>query len=317
VTELARRLAYLVATLVLAAFGVFAGAPAAWAHATLVTTTPAEGATVPRAPARVTATFDEPVSVSPGSLQVFAPNGERADTGGTTHGSTPEQIAVALDPGLGNGTYTVGWHVISDDSHPVHGAFTFSLGAPSSTSVNPATLNQGASPLVGFAFGVVRWIAFCCFALLVGGLGFVLWCWPAGASSPLVLRLTMGAWGGLAGSVLGAVLLQGVYGAGQGIGHVFRPNVLHATLYSRYGRALGIRLLLVIVALFVFTGTLGNLRAEGRRPSVTASATWGCSRRRSRPPGPRQITPGPACRCRCRWCPTPPTSARSPSGWAA
>jgi copper transport protein len=85
----------------------------------------------------------------------------------------------------------------------------------------------------------------------------------------------MGAWGGLAGSVLGAVLLQGVYGAGQGIGHVFWPNVLHATLYSRYGRALGIRLLLVIVALFVFTGTLGNLRVEGRRPSVTASATWG------------------------------------------
>jgi copper transport protein len=272
---LARRLAYLVATLFLAAFGVFASAPAAWAHATLVTTTPAEGATVPQAPTRVTATFDEPVSVSPDSLRVFAPNGDRVDAGGTTHGSTPEQIAVALNPGLGNGTYTVGWHVISADSHPVQGAFTFSVGAPSSTSVNPATVNLRASPLVGFAFGVVRWIAFCCFALLVGAVGFVLWCWPAGASSPLVLRLTMGAWSGLAGSVLGAVLLQGAYGAGQGIGHVFWPNVLHATLYSRYGRALGIRLLLVIVALFAFTGTLGNLRAEGRRPSVTASATWG------------------------------------------
>lgn len=272
---MARRLAYLVATLFLAAFGVFAGAPAAWAHATLVTTTPAESATVPQSPTRVTATFDEPVSVSPDSLQVFAPNGERADTGGTTHGSTPEQIAVALNPGLGNGTYTVGWHVISADSHPVQGAFTFSVGAPSSTSVNPATVNLRASPLVGFAFGVVRWIAFCCFALLVGGLGFVLWCWPSGASSPLVLRLTMGAWSGLAGSVLGAVLLQGVYGTGQGVGHVFWPNVLHATLDSRYGRALGIRLLLVIVTLFVFTGRLGNLRVKGRGPSVAASATWG------------------------------------------
>lgn len=60
----------------------------------------------------------------------------------------------------------------------------------------------------------------------------MIWCWPAVVSSPLVLRLTMGAWAELAGSVLAAVLLQGVYGAGQGVGHVFLPDVLHATLYS-------------------------------------------------------------------------------------
>lgn len=272
---MARRFAYLVATVVLAALGVLAGAPAAWAHATVVSTSPAEGAIVPHAPTRVAVTFDEPVGVSSGSLEVFAPDGSRADTGGTTHGSTPAQIVDALRPGLGNGTYTAGWHVISADSHPIQGAFTFSIGAPSSTSVNPARLNQTAGPLVGIAFGVVRWAAFCCFALLIGAVGFVLWCWPAGAASPLVLRLTMLAWSGLAGSVLGAVLLQGVYGAGQGIGHVFLPNVLHATLYSRYGRALGIRLILVIVALFVFTAILGNLRVEGRRVSAAASATWG------------------------------------------
>jgi copper transport protein len=275
VAEVARRFAYLVATVVLAALGVLAGAPAAWAHATVVSTSPAEGAIVPHAPTRVAVTFDEPVGVSSGSLEVFAPDGSRADTGDTTHGSTPAQIVDALKPGFGNGTYTVGWHVISDDSHPVQGAFTFSIGAPSSTSVNPARLNQTAGPLVGIAFGVVRWAAFCCFALLIGAVGFVLWCWPAGAASPLVLRLTMGAWSGLAGSVLGAVLLQGVYGAGEGVSRVFLPNVLHATLYSRYGRALGIRLILVIVALFVFTAILGNLRVEGRRVSAAASATWG------------------------------------------
>src|SRR5262249_47312049 len=161
-----------------------------------------------------------PVGVSADSLRVFAPNGSRVDTGGTTHGSTPAQIAVALRGGLGHGTYTVAWHVISADSHPVLGAFPFSVGPPSRIVVNPATINQIASPVVGFAFGVVRWIAFCCFALLIGAVGFVLWCWPSGASSPLVLRLTMGAWSGLAGSVLAAVLLQGVYGAGQGMGHV-------------------------------------------------------------------------------------------------
>lgn len=272
---MARRIAYLVAALFIAGFGLLAGPPSAWAHATLEATSPAEGSIVPHAPTQVTATFDQAVGVSPSSLEVFSPSGGRVDQGGTTHGRSPDQIVIALKSGLGNGTYTVGWHVISTDSHPVQGAWTFSIGAPSRTTVNPAALNQGGSPLIGTAFGVVRFVAFCCFALLFGAVAFVLWCWPAGASSPLVLRLTMGAWSGLAGSVLGAVLLQGVYGAGAGVSKLFFPNVLHATLYSRYGRSLGIRLLLVIVALFVFTSILAQLRVEGRRVSARMSVTWG------------------------------------------
>jgi copper transport protein len=272
---LARRIACLIAALLLAGFGLLAGAPAAWAHATIVSTSPADGSIVPHAPARVTVTYDEPVGIDPTSLEVYAPNGRRVDSGGAKHGSVPAEVVVALKSGLIKGTYTVAWHVVSADSHHVSGAFTFSIGARSATTVNPNTINQTTSPLISFAFGVVRWLAFTCFALLIGAVAFVLWCWPAGASSPLVLRLTMGAWSGLAGSVLGAVLLQGAYGAGVGVGQVFWPNVLHQTLYSRYGRALGIRLILVIVALFVFTTILGNLRAESRRVPVAASATWG------------------------------------------
>ena len=270
-----RRIAYLAVALLIAGFSLLATAPAALAHATLGSSSPAEGSIVPHAPTRVTATFDEPVGVSPTSLEVFSPTGSRVDDGSTTHGSAPDQIAVSLKPGLGNGTYTVSWHVVSADSHHVEGAFTFSIGEPSSTSVNLKTLNQTSSPLVGMAFTVVRFAAYCCFALLIGAVAFVLWCWPAGASNPLVLRLTMGAWGGLAGSVLAAVLLQGVYGAGAGVNKVFWPNVLHATIDSRYGRSLGIRLLLVIVALFVFTSIIGNLQVKGRKVSVRASVTWG------------------------------------------
>jgi copper transport protein len=272
---LARRLAYLVATIFLVAVPVLAIAPAASAHATLVSTSPADGSVLARAPSRVSATFDEPVGVSATSLEVFAPNGSRVDTGGTAHGSKPQEIAVALRSGLGHGTYTVSWHVISADSHPVGGAYTFSVGAPSSTSVNRATLGRPSDALVGLAFGIVRFVAFCCFALMIGAVAFVIWCWPAGATRPAVLRLTMGAWGGLAASVLAAVLLQGVYGAGQGVGHVFLPDVLHATLYSRYGRSLGARLLLVIAALFLLSITLGSLPAAGRRGRIIAGTAWG------------------------------------------
>jgi copper transport protein len=269
-----RRAACLLAVLFLATAGVLATATAALAHATLVSTSPPDGSIVAKAPAKVSATFDESVGVSPDSLRVYAPNGQRADNGSTTHGQLPQQITVGLLPGLGPGTYTVGWHVISADSHPVQGAFTFSVGAPSNSAVTPTSLQPPASHLVGIAFGVVRWLAYCCFALLIGTVAFVICCWPAGAARPGVLRLTMGAWGGLAAATLAAILVQGVYGADQSLGHVFWPDVLHATLDSGYGRALGARLLLVVVALIAFSLTMGSLPTAGRRTRSVAAAIW-------------------------------------------
>jgi copper transport protein len=174
-----RRAAYLLAALFLTAIGVLGTSTAALAHATLVSTSPPDGTIVAKAPATVSATFDESVGVSADSLRVYAPNGQRADNGDTTHGQLPQQIMVGLLPGLGRGTYTVGWHVISADSHPVQGAFTFSVGAPSSSVVTPAGLQPPASKLVGLVFGAVRWLAYCCFALLIGAVAFVICCWPA------------------------------------------------------------------------------------------------------------------------------------------
>ena len=269
-----RRATYLLAALFLAAIGVLGTSTAALAHATLVSTSPPDGSIVVKAPASVSATFDESVGVSADSLRVYAPNGQRADNGDTTHGQLPQQITVGLLPGLGRGTYTVSWHVISADSHPVQGAFTFSVGAASSSVVTEASLQQPASKLVGIGFGAVRWLAYLCFALLIGAVAFVIGCWPAGGARPGVLRLAMGAWGGLAAATLAAILLQGVYGAGQGIGHVFWPDVLHATLYSGYGRALGIRLLLVVAALITFSVMLGSLPTASRRARSAAGVTW-------------------------------------------
>lgn len=270
---LRRRTAYLLITGILTAVALFGTAPAAFAHARLESTSPAEGSVVATAPASVSATFDEAVGVSPDSLRVFAPNGQRVDTGGTIHGKVPQQIVVALTPGIGRGTYTVGWHVISADSHPVQGAFTFSVGAPSASTVTPASLQPPGSKLVSFAFGLVRGVAFGAFALMIGVIAFVICCWPAGARRPGIVRMALTGWGALVAATLGAILLQGVYGAGQGIGHVFWPDVLHATLYSRYGRALGIRLLLEVAALIVFSVTLGALTAQ-RRVRVIALAAW-------------------------------------------
>jgi hypothetical protein len=76
-------------------------------------------------------------------------------------------------------------------------------------------------------FWVVRWLAFYCLALLSGAVTFLIVCWPAGAKPSGGAAADHGRLGGTAAPVLAAVLLQGVYGAGQGIGHLFWPNVLH------------------------------------------------------------------------------------------
>lgn len=104
-----RRAVYLLAALVLAGLGMLAAAPVAFAHAKLESTSPADGTVVRTAPVAVSATFDEQVGVSPDSLRVFGPEGQRADNGRATPGSVPQQITV----GLRHGTYTVAWHVVS------------------------------------------------------------------------------------------------------------------------------------------------------------------------------------------------------------
>ena len=104
------------------------------AHATVVSTSPGDGQVVAAAPSVVSVRFDEPVQMQFGALRVFSPSGGRVDEGSPSHPvGHGDTVQVALGSGLGRGTYTVAWHVISADSHPVSGAFTFSVGAASAT----------------------------------------------------------------------------------------------------------------------------------------------------------------------------------------
>ncbi|MFD0636712.1 copper resistance protein CopC [Catenulispora yoronensis] len=113
-------------------------APGAFAHATVVTTSPTDGQLLASTPHQVSVTFDEPVELQFGALRVFAPNGTRVDTGSPDHpAGHADQVAVGLEAASAPGTYTVAWRVVSADSHPVQGAFTFSVGAASATALHP------------------------------------------------------------------------------------------------------------------------------------------------------------------------------------
>ncbi|WP_298328143.1 copper resistance protein CopC [Haloactinopolyspora sp.] len=108
--------------------------PAA-AHAQLEATDPADGTVVADSPGEVTLTFSEPVHLVDNGVRVLDPSG--ADVDVVTR-ALDEQVIAELPAEIDDGTYVVSWRVISADSHPIAGAFTFSVGAPSQTTVDVA-----------------------------------------------------------------------------------------------------------------------------------------------------------------------------------
>ena len=114
-------------TLVLLGLLLAGSATPASAHATLVDGRPADRSALDTAPAEVSLTFSEPVTVPSGGLRVLDAEARRVDLG-PVDTENPSVVAVALPPDLPDGAYVVSYRVISADSHPVGGVRTFTVG---------------------------------------------------------------------------------------------------------------------------------------------------------------------------------------------
>ena len=162
---------------------VLLAAPAApaGAHATLSGVSPQRGAVLRAAPAAVVFRFSEPVTGTAGAVRVYGPRGQRVDDGAAFHpGGRSSSYGVRLRAGLGRGTYTATYQVISADGHVVGAGSTFSIGAPSTTSSSVSELlqRQKAGPVTRTALTVARGVQFAAIAVGVGVLVFLLLLWP-------------------------------------------------------------------------------------------------------------------------------------------
>ncbi|MEV0781773.1 copper resistance protein CopC [Streptomyces sp. NPDC050423] len=245
----------LLAALVGVVFGLLlAVAGPASAHAALTGSDPQDGAVVDTAPKQVTLTFSEQVAVGEGSIRVLDPNGKRADTEAAPldlHSGSTVKYGVALHTGLPDGTYTVAWQAVSADSHPVSGAFTFSIGAPSETSVALPD-NEAGGGLVGALYGIARYAAYAGFIVLAGGAAFVLACWQRGAGARPLQRLVVRGWMTITAATLAMLLLRNPYTGSGKLADAFDLDGLKAVLDTKPGAALVSRLLLLgASALFV------------------------------------------------------------------
>ena len=204
-----------VAALVALAIVVLGGAPAS-AHAELVETDPAEGAVVEVAPETVTLTFNEPVRLTSQEIAVYDAQGEPV---ASSAGASGEEVRVDL-PGaaeLADGTYVVSWNVLSGDGHPIAGALTFSVGAPSAT-VAPPPEPETSSAVVTVTRDIATAVTLLGLLVAAGLALFLALVLPrswAGTDVRRRLRrlMTYAALAGAAGAVL-QVPLASVYGQG-------------------------------------------------------------------------------------------------------
>ncbi|MDQ0749698.1 copper transport protein [Streptomyces africanus] len=269
---IAPRVRTVVLLLLAAACALLAGAGPASAHAALTGSDPAQGAVVDEAPARVSLTFSEQVALSDGSLRVLDPEGKRVDAGEPS-GVSGTTYAVRLHSGLPDGTYTVAYQVVSADSHPVAGAYTFSIGAPSKTSVSVSG-KSADDGVVGWLYGFGRYVSYAGFIVLAGGAAFVLACWPRGSGVRPVQRFVVSGWLALTAATLALLLLRGSFTGSGKVADVFDLSLLGQVLQTKTGAALVSRLLLLAAAA-LFIAVLFGAYDKREDPQEKRDLTFG------------------------------------------
>ncbi|WP_434592232.1 copper resistance protein CopC [Streptomyces sp. A5-4] len=254
---------------------LLAGAAPASAHAALTGSDPKDGAVVATAPKEVSLTFSEQIALGDDSIRVLEPSGKRADTGDVrdlTAGGVV-RYGVDLHAGLPDGTYTVAWQAVSADSHPISGAFTFSIGAPSETTAEVPEQAAGGG-LVGALYDIARYTAYAGFILLVGGAAFVLACWQRGAGERPLQRLVVTGWITLTASTLVMLLLRTPYTGSGKLADAFDLSGLKAVLETKTGASLVSRLLLLGAAA-LFVAVLFGAYAKREDPKEKKDLTFG------------------------------------------
>ncbi|MEV0715358.1 copper resistance protein CopC, partial [Asanoa sp. NPDC050611] len=230
---------------------------------------------VPTAPPEVVLTFSEGVRKVPDKIHVIAPDGSRADAGEPEFADAT--VRIPLKSGGANGTYLVNYRVISADSHPIAGAFTYSVGAPSAappsdTSAPPTE----ESTFLKIAFPVVKYLGYAGLVLLVGPALVLALLWPQRLSRARPAGLAWLGLGLIGLSTVGDLFLQAPYTTGGGY---FDGAALRDVLASTFGTAHLIRLGVLAASAFLLRPLLAGRSGVADRAllvvlGVVGLATW-------------------------------------------
>jgi len=145
------------------------------AHSDLISTEPAANAVLSVAPTEIVLRFSETVDVTDDAIRLVDSAGDSVDLAALEQPRGDTVVARPIDA-LEDGTFVVAWTAISADSHPIGGAFVFSVGTPS--EVAPGVVEkilddrERTSPAAR-ALGVGRFLSYLGVAVVIGVLAVV------------------------------------------------------------------------------------------------------------------------------------------------
>lgn len=268
---------------VIAFAGVLLQGGSAAAHTDLISSEPANGATVERLE-RVVLRFSTRVETA--GSHVWIEQGSRVlPLTNVARLEGDEHTLVATIPALDAGAYRVGWHVLGADAHAITGALDLSLSPPVPSgrpaAAEPAPVADPAPAPVaaevhghgdGLATGAARVLLDASLATLLGGLAFVAAVWPQGASLASTRRLLWSAAlvAGVASFALAA--LQHATAGGLSVAEALAPAHLATSLQFQFGRVALARLaLLATAALLLSSLSRGGARTARSLPWCAAT----------------------------------------------
>ncbi|MEV0453875.1 copper resistance CopC/CopD family protein [Catellatospora methionotrophica] len=249
-------------------------ATAAHAHAALLRTNPPVGSVVAQAPEQVLLTFSESITAVPGKIRIVGPDGERADRDTPTVAGNILSITLRDSPR--QGTYLVSYRVVSADSHPIPGGFTFSIGVPSAAPAGSDADEVDAT--VSSLLTVAKTAGYVGLVMLVGPVLVLSMLWPRRLSQRAPRRLMWAGFGVCAATTVAGLYLQAPYTTGTGLAGVSIGDLADVA-GSTYGLASLARLVLLAAAAVLVRPLLdGRDRQPGRIALLVVAAlaalTW-------------------------------------------
>lgn len=257
--------------------GVLAlGTTAASAHATLESSSPADGQSVLTSPSEIRITFSEAVTTISGGLSVLDADGKTVDTGNSeiVDGRT---LVAPISESLSDGTYVATYRVLSADGHPVSGSLLFGVGEGAlDRSALPSSTGDRLWEIIG---GISRFIMYLA-ALVAAGVAFFLAFIHDRAEDRwrIVPFVRIGSILALF-SAIGIVMSQAALLTGKGAGAVTDSNVLRDVLNQNLGWSLAL-LMIGLAAIHLSTDfskkmVSKSLALSGGLAVTVSFAVWG------------------------------------------
>ncbi|MBD9373540.1 copper resistance protein CopC [Rhizobium sp. ARZ01] len=214
-------------------------ATTALAHASLTASEPRDGAVIATAPAKFALSFSEPVS--PLALRLIEPDGSPVEL--ERFKLRDRTVEIELPPDLSAGTHVLTWRVVSEDGHPVGGSVVFSVGAPSKSAPDAATVDW----TVRAAIWVSRIAMYAGLFFGIGGVFAANWLLRDARVARRFNAAMLGT--GLVGTALSAGL-QGLDALGRPLPYLLDPLVWSTGLSTSFGRTVLAMTVALVLAAF-------------------------------------------------------------------